>query len=232
MASAYLTFATRGERVEPNVIVRVTDADGNVLWEPRPQRTRVMEPAEADVVNHVLQQVVQRGTGTRARLDTPAAGKTGTTQSYGDAWFVGYTPGLSTAVWVGYPDGQDHDLRGVHGIDVTGGTLPAEIWKRFMDVATDDRRYRGEFVEPDDLGGALVPDSGRVRVVEETTTTVEDTTTTSSSLPEDESTTTTDPGGGSTTTSSAPDGEESTTTTTGPETTTTTASTVVPAGPG
>jgi penicillin-binding protein 1A len=211
MADAYLTFATRGERVEPNVIVKVTDADGNVLWEPGVKRTRVMEEREADIVNEVLQTVVRSGTGTRARLDTPAAGKTGTTQAYGDAWFVGYTPGLSTAVWLGFPDGQDHQLRGVHGINVTGGTLPAEIWQRYMDVATDDERYRGEFVDPGDLGGELIPDAGRIREGGATTTT-SPTTTSSTSVPDGESTTTT----------TTADGDPTTTTTSSPTTTSTT----------
>ena len=221
MARAYATFATRGDRVDPLVVVKVTDADGNVLWEPKPVRTRVMQPDEADVVNDVLRQVVERGTGTRAKLDTPAAGKTGTTQSYGDAWFVGYTPGLSTAVWIGFPEGQKRSLRGVHGIDVTGGSLPAEIWRSYMQVATERPEYRGDFLEPDDLGGRLVPESRRLSAdappPEETTTT------TSTSVPEDGSTTTTtDPG--ETTTTSEGDGEvEETTTTTAPaeETTTT-----------
>jgi len=226
MASAYLTFARRGERVDPNVIVKVTDSDGKVLWEPEVRRTRVMGEEEADVVNHVLQQVVRRGTGTRARLDTPVAGKTGTTQSYGDAWFVGYTPRLSTAVWIGFPEGQDHELRGVHGINVTGGSLPAEIWKRFMDVATDDERYRGEFVEPVDLGGELIRDAGRLREGDD-----EPTTTTSSSVPPDaSSSTTTTPESESedtstTTSSSVPDEEESTTTSSS-----TTSTTGVPVG--
>jgi len=210
------------------VIVRVTDADGNVLWEPEVRRTRVMEEREADIVNHVLQQVIRSGTGTRARLDTPAAGKTGTTQSYGDAWFVGYTPGLSTAVWLGFPEGQDRELRGVHGINVTGGSLPAEIWKAFMDVATDDPRYRGEFVDPGDLDGELIPDSGRIPEGGEETTTTSSTSTsstTSSSVPDEESTTTT----------SAPDEESTTTTTTPsttapPEETSTTSTTGVPIG--
>lgn len=214
MADAYLTFATRGERVEPNVIVKVTDADGRVLWEPPVTRTRVMEPREADIVTHVLEGVIRNGTGTRARLDTAAAGKTGTTQSYGDAWFVGYTPGLSTAVWLGFPDGQDHELRGVHGINVTGGSLPAEIWQRFMDVATDDQRYRGEFVDPGDLGGELLPDAGRLREEEETTTTSSTTT----AVPEESTTTTTS---GSTTTTESTS-TTTTTTTTVPTTTSTT----------
>lgn len=204
MADAYLTFATRGLHVEPNVIVKVTDSHGAVLWEPSLKSARVMQEHEADIVSYVLQQVVKRGTGTRARIGTPAAGKTGTTQSYGDAWFVGYTPGLSTAVWLGFPDGQGHELRGVHGINVTGGSLPAEIWRRFMEVATEDARYRGEFVDPGDLAGELIPSSGRVSEGEETTTT----STTTSSIPDDSattsstqsSTTTTRPGGSTTTT--------------------------------
>ena len=218
MASTYLTFATRGMRVDPHVIVKVTDADGNVLWEPAPKRTRVMEERQADVVNHVLRQVIRRGTGTRARLDTPAAGKTGTTQSYGDAWFVGYTPGLSTAVWIGFPDGQEHELRGVHGINVTGGTLPAEIWRSFMRVATDDRRYRGEFVDPEDLGGQLVPSSGRVTEEADDEEPAEPSTSTTSFTDGDESTTTS-----SSTSTTAPDG--STTTTSEPDETTTSTTT-------
>jgi penicillin-binding protein 1A len=218
MADAYLTFATRGERVEPNTIVKVTDAEGNVLWEPAATRTRVMEEHEADIVNDVLQGVVRNGTGTRARLDTPAAGKTGTTQSYGDAWFVGYTPGLSTAVWLGFPDGQDHALRGVHGINVTGGTLPAEIWQRYMDVATDDERYRGDFVEPGDLGGELIPDAGRIREGEPTTTT-SSSSTSSTSVPGESTTTTTTASGDATTTTTS---TSTTSTTVVPATTSTT----------
>jgi penicillin-binding protein 1A len=226
MADAYLTFATRGTHVAPNVISQVTDADGNVLWEPEVTRTKVMDEHETDVVTYALEQVVQRGTGTRAALGTPVAGKTGTTQSYGDAWFVGYTPGMSTAVWLGFPEGQDHELRGVHGINVTGGSLPAQIWHEYMAVATEDERYRGEFHDPGDLGGQLVPSSGRVHDGAGETTT---SSTTSSSVPDDASTTssttdTTEPGddeGG---------GETTTTTTAVEEPSTTTSTTAAPSG--
>jgi len=225
MAEAYLTFATRGVHVEPITITKVTDAEGDVLFEATPSRERVLEERQADIVTHVLQQVVEEGTGTRAELTgSDAAGKTGTTQQYGDAWFVGYTPGLSAAVWLGYPEGQDRPLRGVHGIDVTGGTLPAQIWHEFMQEAIQDDRYAGRFADPPDLGeGRLVPESGRV---------VETTTTTSTTEPDDATTTTsstatTEPDDATTTTSSTattvPD--ESTTTSTSeppPETTTTT----------
>jgi penicillin-binding protein 1A len=219
MADTYLTFATRGEQVAPSVIVRVTDAGGRVLWEPERTRRRVMEQGEADVVNHVLSQVIARGTGRRARLSTgtDAAGKTGTTQSYGDAWFVGYTPRLSAAVWIGYPEGQERELRGVHGINVTGGSLPAEIWQRFMEVATEEERYRGAFVEPDDLGGELLPDSGRLRDGEPATTTTSTTSTTSTS-----STSTTAPGDASSTTTSTTAGTSTSTTSSSTSTTSTT----------
>jgi membrane peptidoglycan carboxypeptidase len=132
---------------------------------------------------------------------------------------------MSTAVWLGFPEGQDHELRGVHGINVTGGSLPAQIWHDYMAVATEDRRYRGEFVDPGDLGGELIPSAGRIREgAEETTTT---SSTTSSSVPSEESTTT------SSTTSTTEPGEETTTSTTGPdeEPTTTTSTTAVSVPP-
>ena len=229
MADAYLTFATRGIHVAPQVVVKVTDARGNLLWRPKVVTARAMSERESDVVTYALRQVVQRGTGTAAAIDGVAvAGKTGTTQSYGDAWFVGYTPGMSTAVWVGYPDGQDHEMRGVHGINVTGGTLPADIWHRFMTVATRDARYRGSFHEPGRFTGKLVPESGRARVGESTTSTTtgsgstSSTTTSSTSTPADTTTTSTTRPEGSTTTT--------TSTTAPPPPSTTTSTTVLPTG--
>ena len=91
----------------------------------------------AEIVNSILQQVVQSGTGMRAQLPDgrPVAGKTGTTENYGDAWFVGYTPQLVVAVWVGYPDRLVPMLTQFHGDAVAGGTYPALIWKAFMEQA-------------------------------------------------------------------------------------------------
>jgi membrane peptidoglycan carboxypeptidase len=84
---------------------------------------------------------VTQGTGRRAALpDRPAAGKTGTTENYGDAWFVGYTPQLAVAVWVGYPKGLRPMLTEYHGDPVAGGTFPAEIWKTFMRAALDSKQ--------------------------------------------------------------------------------------------
>jgi penicillin-binding protein 1A len=227
MADTYLTFATRGMHVAPKVVVKVTDAKGRILYQPKDERARAMEEHEADVVTYALEQVVKRGTGTRAALRTPAAGKTGTTQSYGDAWFVGYTPGMSTAVWVGFPDGQDHELRGVHGLKgVTGGTLPADIWHRYMAVATEQPQYRGSFHDPGDLGGRLVPESSRVEPDASTTTTASPSSTTSSSSSTSSSSTTSTTAGGSDTTTTSSTEPTSTTTTTAP----TTSTTVLPPG--
>ncbi|MDQ3354078.1 MAG: penicillin-binding transpeptidase domain-containing protein, partial [Actinomycetota bacterium] len=158
MADAYLTFATRGVQVDPQVITQVTDAEGNVIDEIATERERVLEPDQADIVNFVLQGVVDGGTGTKADFDAEVAGKTGTTQDNGDAWFAGYTPGLSTAVWMGYPEGQARPMDSVHGVEVTGGSFPAEIFRKFMSkaVAADEETYGGDFVEPGDLGGRLL----------------------------------------------------------------------------
>ncbi|MGD9797285.1 MAG: transglycosylase domain-containing protein [Acidimicrobiia bacterium] len=151
MADAYLTFATRGVQVAPTLISMVTDADGAVLWRHRPERVRVLQESEADLVTAALETVVTGGTGTRARLAVPVAGKTGTTQQNGDAWFVGYTPALATAVWVGFPEGQDKPMSNVHGIAVTGGTFPASAFRDYMERAVEDPRWAGEFVAPADL---------------------------------------------------------------------------------
>ncbi|MGH9283787.1 MAG: transglycosylase domain-containing protein, partial [Acidimicrobiales bacterium] len=129
LAGAYTTFALRGVHVEPRVILEVATADGRVLQRAHPPaRTRVLDRGVADVVNHCLQQVVQSGSGTSARFGKPFAGKTGTTQDFGDAWFVGYTPGLTTAVWMGYPEGNTRKMDNVRGREVNGGSFPAVLF--------------------------------------------------------------------------------------------------------
>jgi penicillin-binding protein 1A len=139
LAGAYSTFAGRGVQVEPRVILEVTSADGRVLQRPRPPaRKRVLDRNVADVVNLCLQKVVQEGSGTSARFGKPFAGKTGTTQEFGDAWFVGYTPSLTTAVWMGYPEGNTRKMTNVRGREVNGGSFPAILFRRFMSAATKD----------------------------------------------------------------------------------------------
>ncbi len=137
MAGAYLTFAREGMRVDPRVVAKIT-VDDNVLLDDRPERTRVLDRDKANIVNYVLHEVVARGSGKAAQLNAgPACGKTGTSEDYGDAWFVGYNNRLTTAVWMGYPSSRSPML-GVQGVaKVNGGSLPALIWKRFMSRAAD-----------------------------------------------------------------------------------------------
>ena len=143
MARAYSTFANGGRRVdgavfgnEPRAITQIRDVAGKVVYNNTPVDRRVMSTTDAEVVNQLLQGVVTGGTGTAAALpDRPVAGKTGTTENYGDAWFVGYTPQLVTAVWVGYPKGLRPMLTEWRGGPVVGGTFPASIWKTFMQSA-------------------------------------------------------------------------------------------------
>jgi penicillin-binding protein 1A len=138
MASAYATLANGGVYVEPTIIKRILDSDGNVIWEAAPKTNQALSPGVAYDATRVLIANVQSGTGTRAAIGRPAAGKTGTTTDWTDAWFVGYTPHLSTAVWMGDPDAQV-PMKNVHGISVTGGSFPAIMWREFMYTA--DRTY-------------------------------------------------------------------------------------------
>ena len=115
-------------------------------WATDRRRARVLSDGVAAVVTEILEDNVRYGTGTRAALSRPTAGKTGTTDEHADAWFVGYTPGLATAVWMGYTRGEV-PMTNVHGISVSGGSFPAEIWRRFMEPALADAPFR-EFRAP------------------------------------------------------------------------------------
>jgi penicillin-binding protein 1A len=137
MASAYATLAAGGMYSEPRAIRRVTFPDGKVDDLGKPKRKRVITDGEAYEVTKILEMNVQRGTATHAGYGCPAAGKTGTTDNYNDAWFVGYTPSMATSVWVGYPNALV-EMRNVHGIVVAGGTFPAQIWHDYMTVAHTD----------------------------------------------------------------------------------------------
>jgi len=131
MASAYATLANEGERCEPFAVARVVARDGKTLYQHRARCERVLSPEIAHLVTAMLQRVVQGGTGTAANIGRPVAGKTGTTQDYTNAWFVGYTPQESTAVWVGFREGQI-PMDGYYGRSVFGGTLAAPIWRDYM----------------------------------------------------------------------------------------------------
>jgi penicillin-binding protein 1A len=138
-ASAFGVFANHGVRVEPTPVLRILDVEGNTVEDNRePNGKRVLSEAVADNVTSVLQGVVSKGTGRRADIKRPAAGKTGTSENWENAWFVGYTPTLSTAVWMGHPS-ANKTMANVHGIDhVVGGSLPAMIWHDFMVEAVKD----------------------------------------------------------------------------------------------
>lgn len=137
MASAYATFANRGIHNDPYGVQKIEMANGQVIYEHKDTPKQVIDEAVSYLVTDVLQDVVRGGTGTRARIGRPAAGKTGTTQDYCDAWFCGYTPDLAAAVWVGFKD-ERIPMRHVHGIKVMGGTFPAQIWSAFMKRALKD----------------------------------------------------------------------------------------------
>jgi penicillin-binding protein 1A len=157
LASAFGTWANRGIHMAPHLVERVVDSQGRVIEDHRRQQgTQVVAPIVADTMNLVLRGAVENGTGFRARLDgREVAGKTGTTSLYTDARFVGYTTDLVTSVWLGY-DKPEEKLVNVYGLrGVSGGTVPAQIWHNFMDVATRNRP-NAPFVVPAELGGQVL----------------------------------------------------------------------------
>jgi penicillin-binding protein 1A len=133
MADSYLTLFNDGMHTDPRVFTKITEG-GSVLVDDKPTgRDRALSADTARQVKDILGQVVSRGSGTQAQLPGGAWGKTGTTDEYGDAWFVGASDRLTTAVWMGYPEGQSHSMTNVHGVyRVAGGTLPAFIFQKFM----------------------------------------------------------------------------------------------------
>ena len=151
MASAYATLGAGGIYSEPMAIRKVVLPDGTVDTDAgwgKPERRRVIADWVADEVTEILEDNMTQGTGTGASLffNRPAAGKTGTTDDHTDAWFCGYTPTLSTTVWVGYPQGLI-PMENVHGISVAGGTFPATIWNLFM-RSTIGNTEPVEFAQP------------------------------------------------------------------------------------
>ncbi|MGK2947932.1 MAG: transglycosylase domain-containing protein, partial [Acidimicrobiales bacterium] len=222
MAVAYSTFANRGLHNDPIMISRIeqVDEDGRVrvIEQATPSSDRVLTEVQADLVTHCLRQVVLGGTGQSADIGRPAAGKTGTTQDNKDAWFVGYTPKLTAAVWMGFadplPDGTVPVMDDVRGREVTGGSYPAEIWRKFMSEATSGMEVEDFRAPPEPFPGRMLNEELQTTTTRAapTTTAAETTTTT-----EAETTTTT----------------EAETTTTAPTTTTTstTSTTVAPVIP-
>ncbi len=141
ITSAFGVFSRGGIRMEPIAVKYVVDVDGNIIENNKPVGRRVISPQTAFLVTSMLEEVVNRGTGWRAKaLGRPVAGKTGTTNEYKDAWFIGYTPELVVGVWVGFDD-----MRSL-GEDETGSRAAAPIWVSFMKRALEE-------VSPFDIEG-------------------------------------------------------------------------------
>lgn len=143
VATAYSNLARAGSDVLPSVFIdRVDDAEGRTVWVPRRDeptlraRPSPLTQQVGDQVTGALTEVVRSGTGVQASVAFDAAGKTGTTEDLRDAWFAGYSCDLTTAVWMGYVGSEDQPLRAMRNLkgvaEVTGSTLPARIWSRFM----------------------------------------------------------------------------------------------------
>ena len=147
LAGAYATFANYGWHSDPTLIMQVTDSRGNVILDNTPKPQLVLDPWASAALSDVLQGVISQGTATNAQIGRPAAGKTGTTDSQRDVWFVGYVPQLATAVWVG-----NDDYRPL-GRGATGGGYAAPVWQSFMQQALRDEpvenfRKPDEFIRP------------------------------------------------------------------------------------
>lgn len=162
MASAFATFANGGVRHKPFWIWRVEDALGRVLEERIIGGERSLDASIVYQVIDLMRGVVDEGTGSVVRrlgFDLPAAGKTGTTDGYYDAWFTGFTPTLSTSVWVGYDQGEG--LRDIQGLGITGSRGAAPIWADFMLKATQGEPPREFAIPPHIRFETVDPITGR-----------------------------------------------------------------------
>ena len=152
LVTAYSAFANMGERVEPRYITRIEDRDGNIVLTFEPKRVQALDPGTACAINWMLQGVVNQGTGTAAKpLGRPVAGKTGTTNDYSDAWFIGFTPELVTAVWVGT------DQQKPRAVGEVGGRVAGPIFLYYMREALKDREIVKFEVPPE---AEMVQDGG------------------------------------------------------------------------
>jgi penicillin-binding protein 1A len=148
VTAAYSAFAAGGVRREPYLIERIDDQDGTIIYQAHPQQRQILSPAIAWMVAQTLRGVIERGTAASAKslgLDRIAAGKTGTTDEYKDAWFVGFTNSLTCGVWVGFDQPQTIEQKGY------GAALALPIWVRIMEKASRQQYADGEFPPPEKL---------------------------------------------------------------------------------
>ena len=178
MASAYATLAAGGVACEPMAIRKVVLPDGTtdreVSWGKK-RCKRVLTEGEAHTVTEILEEASSSAPVPAPRMVIRRPAKTGTTDDHADAWFCGYTPRLQTTVWVGYPKGEI-PMENVHGISVTGGSFPAEIWRRFMGAAIGHLEPI-DFETPDELPVWTTLEQGQLRGRSATPTTMTTTTT-------------------------------------------------------
>jgi penicillin-binding protein 1A len=169
MASAYSNFATNGVHADDYIVARIIDHNGNTIYEHSPKISQVSDPGVFAAARKSLEKVPTSGTGTRASIGRPAGGKTGTHQSYLDAWYVGFTPEYSTAVWVGYEAEQiplrDVVINGQRYSQVFGGTVPAPIWGDFMSRVMDSLPVSQFPEDPPNIRDYQVPPPTIVPVV-------------------------------------------------------------------
>src|SRR6056297_315092 len=184
MATAYGIFANNGIRTEPYAITQVKDSDNRVIYEAHPKKQIVLSPETSYLMTDMLRSVINQGTGWRADLDRPVAGKTGTTNNYTDAWFVGYTPSLVTSVWIGEDNLQKmvYDERDANGDLVfnengrartISSSEAARLWGEYMREVVKDREV-AYFSEPNNIKSVSIdPITGKLpnkftpRIVEE-----------------------------------------------------------------
>jgi penicillin-binding protein 1A len=156
MAAAFATFANQGLRMKPMLVTRIRDREGNTVEENRPEAKDAIRADTAYIMTSLLRGVVERGTATRARkLGRPIAGKTGTTDDYTDAWFVGYEPDLAAAVWVGHDEKRE-----TLGRREEGARAALPIWMDFWAEATKEKPIE-EYPIPGNIVFVAVDDSGR-----------------------------------------------------------------------
>ena len=167
VCTAFSTIADYGVRHDPVAILKITDKDGKILEEYKEESKQVLSPINAYRAIEIMEQVVLRGTATRARLeDRPAAGKTGTTQETENVWFTGFTTNLTACIWIGYPE-VNRKMDSIHGEKVQGGYQPAMIWKLFMEQAVRDLPIESFAKPEDDMISVQVttnPETGEVMV--------------------------------------------------------------------
>lgn len=165
MAAAYAVFASGGIYTEPNAILRVEAPNGVVLYQaPPPKQSVVLSPETSYIMTDMMRGVIERGTGVSANIGRPAAGKTGTSDDYVDGWFVGYTPEMVTAVWIGndnktpmrYPDGR-----------IIGSATAARTWRAMMQEALKGTPAT-DFSRPNGIVGPLTIDITNGKLISET----------------------------------------------------------------